>query len=80
VGLEHLEPALESGHEFKRFERSPGPQRGDQAAHRQLKIVCRCGWSSVLIDQDPDELIVISAAADLLQKHITEELSRLRNA
>ena len=61
---------LDEAHDFQRFRCLPD----------QLKIVCRCGWSSVWIDLDPDVECAERAARDLLQAHVADaiELGRRR--
>lgn len=61
---------LDEPHDFQRFRCLPD----------HLKIVCRCGWSSVWVDLDPDVARAEGAARDLLQAHVAEaiELGRRR--
>jgi hypothetical protein len=70
---------LDETHDFQRFERvflnrTKGHDSGE------LKIVCRCGWTSISIDRDPDEAVAIGAARDLLQEHVTSAVARAKKS
>lgn len=65
-----IQSTLDEPHDFQRFE-----HRAHYDPARQLKIVCRCGWSTDWIDLDPDGDVARSAAQDLLGMHITEAIS-----
>ncbi len=62
-------------HDFQRFECVTLNRTGGRTS-RELKIVCRCGWSSISIDRDPDADIAIAAARDLLQAHVSDTIER----
>jgi len=72
-----LTSVLDEMHDFQRFEHRTRGRDGQMT--RQLKILCRCGWSADWIDQDPDEKIAVVAARDLLGVHITEAIDRAFN-
>lgn len=66
---------LDEAHDFQRYEHRT---RGytDRPIVRQLKIVCRCGWSADWIDRDPDGDVAVTAARVLLQDHIGDAIAR----
>jgi len=68
---------LDEVHDFQRFESVTLNRTGGRTS-RELKIVCRCGWSSTSIDRDPDADIAIAAARDLLQAHVAETIESAR--
>jgi len=77
AGDNPMTSVLDEAHDFQRFEHVVLHRTSDRIS-RELKIVCRCGWSSISIDRDPDEEVAVSAARDLLQEHVAAAIERAR--
>lgn len=60
---------LDEAHDFQRYEHRTCRFKDGEAV-RQLKVVCRCGWSSDWIDRDPDAEVAVSGAREMLAGHV----------
>lgn len=62
---------IDEVHDFQRFDRVTLNRSGGVTS-RELKVVCRCGWSSTSHDRNPDEDAAIAAARTRLQEHVDD--------